>query len=40
MNNKTRPTFTPEFRLECAQLVLDKGYSVRQAAQVLSPTEN
>ena len=36
MNNKTRPTFTPEFRLECAQLVLDKGYSVRQAAQAMS----
>ena len=36
MNNKTRPTFTPEFRLECAQLVLDKGYSVRQAAQAMN----
>ena len=36
MNNKTRPTFTPEFRLECAQLVLDKGYSIRQAAQSMN----
>lgn len=36
MNNKTRPTFTPEFRLECAQLVLDQGYSVRQAAQAMN----
>ena len=36
MNNKTRPTFTPEFRFECAQLVLDKGYSVRQAAQAMN----
>ena len=36
MNNKTRPTFSPEFRLECAQLVLDKGYSVRQAAQAMN----
>ena len=36
MNNKTRPIFTPEFRLECAQLVLDKGYSVRQAAQAMN----
>ena len=36
MNNKTRPTFTSEFRLECAQLVLDKGYSVRQAAQAMN----
>ena len=36
MNNKTRPTFSPEFRLECAQLVLDKGYSIRQAAQAMN----
>lgn len=36
MNNKTRPTFSPEFRLEFAQLVLDKGYSVRQAAQAMN----
>jgi transposase len=36
MNNKTRPTFTPEFRLECAQLVLDKGYSVAKAAQAMN----
>ncbi len=36
MNIKTRPTFTPEFRLECAQLVLNKGYSVREAAQAMN----
>ncbi len=36
MNNKTRPTFSPEFRLECAQLVLDKGYSVAKAAQAMN----
>ncbi|BBS39818.1 hypothetical protein WP5S18E01_P30140 (plasmid) [Enterobacter cloacae] len=28
MNKKTKRTFTPEFRLECAQLIVDKGYSV------------
>jgi transposase-like protein len=27
MKRRTRPNFTPEFRLECAQLVVDKGYS-------------
>ncbi len=27
MNKKTKRTFTPEFRLECAQLIVDKGYS-------------
>jgi transposase len=27
-----RPTFTPEFRLEAAQLVVDQGYIVKDAA--------
>ena len=29
MNKKTKRTFTPEFGLECAQLIVDKGYSHR-----------
>ena len=33
MNKRTRPTFTPEFRQEAAQLVVEKGYSVREAAE-------
>jgi len=36
MNIKTRPTFSPEFRLECAQLVVDQGYSVAKAAQAMN----
>lgn len=36
MNKKTRPTFSPEFRLECAQLVVDKGYSVVEAAEAMN----
>lgn len=35
MKKKTRPTFTPEFRLESAQLVVDQKYSVREAAQAM-----
>jgi transposase len=35
MSKKTRPTFTPEFRLEVAQLVLDQGYSIREAAEAM-----
>lgn len=27
--------FTPEFRLEAAQLVVDQGYSVREAAEAM-----
>ena len=36
MNKKTRPTFSPEFRLECAQLVVDQSYSVAKAAQAMN----
>jgi len=36
MTNKTRPTFLPEFRLEAAQLVVDQGYSIREAADAMS----
>ena len=33
MSKKTRPRFSPEFKVECAQLVVDEGYSVREAAE-------
>ena len=36
MTKEKRPRFTPEFKIECAQLVLDKGYSVREAALAMS----
>ena len=36
MSKKTRPTFAPEFRLECAQLVVDQGYSIREACQAMN----
>jgi len=29
----SRSTFTPEFKRECAELVLDHGYTVRQACE-------
>jgi len=32
MRNKTRRTFSPEFRLESAQLVVDQNYRIREAA--------
>ena len=35
MTKKTRARFTPEFRLESAQLVVDQNYSVRQAAEAM-----
>jgi transposase len=36
MTGRSRPTFTPEFRLEAAQLVVDQGYSMREAAQAMN----
>ena len=35
MTKRTRPTFTPEFRLEAAQLVVDQKYSIREASQAM-----
>ena len=32
MKRRTRRTFSPEFRLESAQLVVDQNYSIREAA--------
>ncbi|HTF98042.1 MAG TPA: IS3 family transposase [Cellvibrio sp.] len=33
MSKRTRPTFSPEFRHEAAQLVVEKGYTIREAAE-------
>jgi transposase len=35
MDRPEKPNFKPEFRLELAQLVLDKGYSIREAADAM-----
>ena len=35
MNRQTRPTFSAEFRLEAAQLVVDQGRSIRDAADAM-----
>ena len=32
MKKRSRPTFSPEFRLEAAQLVVDQNYDVQDAA--------
>ena len=31
----TKPHFKPEFRQEVAELVVDKGYSIREAAEAM-----
>jgi transposase len=35
MSNRTRPTFSPGFRLEAAQLVVNQGRSIRDAAEAM-----
>jgi hypothetical protein len=36
MKKRTRPTFSPEFRLQASQLVVDQNYTVRAAAQAMN----
>ena len=36
MTKKSRPTFSAEFKHECAQLVLDKNYSVAEASKAMN----
>lgn len=36
ITNKSRPTFSPEYRLNAAQLVVDQNYSVNEAAQAMN----
>ena len=36
MTRKRRPNFSPEFKLESAQLVVDQNYSIRQAADAVN----
>ena len=36
MKKRTRPTFSPEFRLEASQLVVDQNYTVIAAAKALA----
>ncbi len=36
MTKRTRRTFSPEFKLEAAQLVVDQGYTVDEAAKAMS----
>jgi transposase len=36
MSKRIRRTFSPEFRLEAAELVVDKHYSIREAASAMN----
>ncbi|RDH43192.1 helix-turn-helix domain-containing protein [Zooshikella ganghwensis] len=35
MNNKTRSTFTSDFRLEVVRLVTEQNYSIREASEAM-----
>ncbi len=36
MNKKTKRTVTAEFRLECTQLIVDKGYSYQRTSEAIN----
>jgi transposase len=36
MKKRIRPTFSPEFRLEASQLVVDQNHTVREAAKAMN----
>ena len=36
MSNRTRRTFTQDFKLDAAKLVVEQGYSIRQAAEAMN----
>jgi transposase len=33
---RSKRNYSPEFRLECAQLIVDQGYTVREAAEAMN----
>ncbi len=40
MTQSNRPRFSPEFKVECAQLVLDQGHSTKDAAKSMGIDES
>lgn len=40
MTSRPRRNFTPEFRLEAAQLVVDHGYSIREACEAMNVSKS
>ena len=40
MTKRTRRTFTPEFKLECAQLVVDNGYTIKAATEAMGVSKS
>jgi transposase len=40
MTKRTRRTFSPEFKLEAAQLVTDQGYTVVEAAEAMNVSKS
>jgi transposase len=40
MTKNTRPTYSTEFKLEAAQLVVDGDHSVREAAELMNVSKS
>ena len=39
-SKRTRRNFSPEFKLESAQLVVDQGYTIKEAAKAVNVSES
>lgn len=40
MTQTNRPTFTPEFKLEAALLVIERNYSIKEAAKAMNVSDS
>lgn len=40
MTSRPRRNFTPEFRLEAAQLIVDHGYTIREACEAMNVSKS
>lgn len=40
MNNRSRPNYSPEFKLEVAELVIDHGYTVKAACDAMNVSKS
>lgn len=40
MTKRSRPTFSPEFKLEVAELVIDQGYTIKAACEAMNVSKS
>lgn len=40
MHKNSRPTYSPEFKLEVAELFVDHGYTIRDASEAMNVSQS